>query len=240
MLLKTRGIVLRTQKFSETSLIVKILTEERGLKTYIISGIRKSKSKVSYGLFQLMNVLDLVVYDRENKNIQRIKEVRASSIYEEIPFNVFKSSIGLFIIEVVQKTIKEEEFHPALFSYLLKVLKYIDTSKNPIGNIHLHFLLEFSSFLGFAPGGVAMNENKYFNLQEGTFTLLEHDKHSLNEQDSKIISDFMHLSLKECHNIGLNNNIRNRLLTNLLQFYTLHVDNFGNINSHKVLQEVFN
>ena len=63
MIIKTRGILLKTTKYSETSLICKILTEERGLKSYIISGVRKKKGKTSAGLLQVMSILDLVVYD---------------------------------------------------------------------------------------------------------------------------------------------------------------------------------
>ena len=240
MLLKTRGIVLRVQKYSETSLIVKILTEQKGLKTYIISGVRKAKAKVGYGLFQLMNILDLVVYDRDNKNIQRIKEVRPHQVYQEIPFKILKSSIGLFMIEIIQKTIKEEEFHPELFNYLIKLFTFLDETSNNPSNIHLHFLLEYSSFLGFAPGGLATPEKNYFNLLEGSFTISEHLKYSLNKEESKLVSDLLHLSLEKSHILDIDKIQRNSLLTNLLQFYKLHVDNFGAINSHQILQEVFN
>lgn len=240
MLLKTRGIVLRVQKYSESSLIIKILTEERGVKTYIISGVRKAKAKVGAGIFQLMNVLDLVVYDKDTKSMQRIKEVRPHLVYKQIPFDVYKSSVGLFMIEVIQKTIKEEEIYPELFQYLYKVFSYLDqTDKNPY-NLHLHFLLEYSGFLGFSPGGLATEEQKYFNLEEGSFTYSESMKHSLNEDESKLVSDLMHLSLYEAHTLQMDKIRRNSLLTNLLQFYKIHVDNFGIINSHQVLKEVFN
>ena len=43
---KTKGIVLRTVKYGETSVIVTILTELFGLQSYLINGVRSSSRRV--------------------------------------------------------------------------------------------------------------------------------------------------------------------------------------------------
>ena len=62
MITKTRGIVLNYIKYGDTSIICKIYTEQFGLQSYIINGIRKSKSK-NIGLIihfiQVMNFLEI-------------------------------------------------------------------------------------------------------------------------------------------------------------------------------------
>ena len=73
MITKTRGIVLNYIKYGDTSIICKIYTEQFGLQSYIINGIRKSKSK-NIGLYQPLNILDLVVYHKKTSGLQRIKE----------------------------------------------------------------------------------------------------------------------------------------------------------------------
>src|SRR5690606_27448832 len=88
MLLKTRGIVFRSVKYSETSLIVDIYTEEKGLRKYIISGVRKARSSVSAGLFQVMSLVDIVGYEREGKDLNRLKEIRPAYIFRAIPFDL--------------------------------------------------------------------------------------------------------------------------------------------------------
>ena len=45
MVHKTKGIVLRTVKYGETSVIVTILTELFGLQSYLVNGVRTSSGK---------------------------------------------------------------------------------------------------------------------------------------------------------------------------------------------------
>ena len=93
MLIKTRGIIFRSIKYSETSIITDIFTEEKGLRTYIISGVRKKNARVSASLLQVMSLVDLVVYHRDDKDMTRIKEIKAAHIYQSLPFEIAKSSI---------------------------------------------------------------------------------------------------------------------------------------------------
>ncbi len=238
MIIKTRGIVLKTTKYSETSLICQILTEQRGLKSYIISGVRKKGGKTSAGLLQVMSILDLVVYDSQKSKLNRIKELGNHYIYQKTPYDIIKGSIGLFIIEMVQKTIKGEEEHQELFRYLMETLQFLDQTPHSPANVHLHFLLEYASYLGFGPSGVQEDSQLYFHLWDGRFMPIKEDKYALSEELSKLISELLHLRLEEVHTIQLARETRHQLLRQLLNFYKLHVDNFPEINAHLILKEV--
>ena len=86
MIHKTKGVVLKTVKYGETSVIVTIYTELFGLQSYIVNGVRKSSKKGpgKANLFQPANLLDLVVYHNELHNLQRIKEFKWAHIYQHI------------------------------------------------------------------------------------------------------------------------------------------------------------
>ena len=109
MLHTTRGIVLHTTKYSETSLVAKIYTEVFGLQSYLVKGIRKQKAKLRPALFQPMTLADLVVYHKDKGSLQNIKESRIAVPYRSIPFDIRKSSMLLFINELLYKSIREEE-----------------------------------------------------------------------------------------------------------------------------------
>ena len=119
MLIKTRGIVLKTKKYSETSIIADIYTEEKGLRSYIISGVRSKNARVSAGLLQVMTAVDIVAYHREGKSLTRLKEIRPHHIYQRIPYEVVRSAVGVLMVEVAQKTIRGEEAQSELFQFLL-------------------------------------------------------------------------------------------------------------------------
>ena len=118
MLVKTKGIVFRTLKYGESSLILDIYTEELGLRSYIANGVRKSKSRQHAAHYQLMSVLDLVVYEQNNRDLNRIKEIKLDIIYERLPFEIERSSVGIFLLELCQKSIKEKEQNSKLFHFI--------------------------------------------------------------------------------------------------------------------------
>ncbi|MCX8481314.1 MAG: recombination protein O N-terminal domain-containing protein, partial [Sediminibacterium sp.] len=83
MLFSTKGIVLKVLKFSETTIIATIYTYQLGLQQYKIPGIRKvSKKGISNAVyFQPAAILNLEVYNNENKKLQYIKDFSWGYLY---------------------------------------------------------------------------------------------------------------------------------------------------------------
>ncbi|RME94235.1 MAG: DNA repair protein RecO, partial [Bacteroidetes bacterium] len=158
MLLKTRAIVFRTYKYGETSLIVELYTEQKGLRKYIIGGVRSAKARTSAGLLQLMSLIEVVAYEREDKDLNRLKEVRPAYLFQSIPFDVRKGAIGLFMVEIARKAIREREPNAALFHFLFQSFRYLDQTTQGNSNLHLSFLLELSRYLGIAPAEPLLEE----------------------------------------------------------------------------------
>ena len=117
-MLATRGIIFRVVKYGETSIICDIYTEAIGLKSYIINGVRKKKSRYPASLFQPMYLVDFVAYDNPKRSLNRIKEISSEYVYQSLPFDIAKSAIGIFAIEVIRKSIKEEEANVPLFEFI--------------------------------------------------------------------------------------------------------------------------
>lgn len=240
MLLKTRGIVFRAIKYSETSLIVDMYTEERGLRKYIISGVRKAKASVSAGLFQVMSLVEIVGYERAGKDLNRLKEIRPAYIFESIPFNVHKGAVGLFMAEIARKTIRESEENRPLFAFFFRAFQYLDQSPHPVANLHLQFMLELSAFLGFVPGEAYSTQTPYFDLQEGVFVSeAGAHPHFVDPGQAALLHQLLQSDLEHCHEIRIGREERRRLLQSLLDYYRLHLENFPEINAHLILQEIF-
>lgn len=239
MIIKTRGIVFKSIKYGETSLIVDIYTEEKGLQKYMIHGVRSRKAKTKASLLQVLSIVDLVAFARENKELNRVKEVRSAHIFQSIPFNIIKGAIGLFIAEVARKTIKEREENKALFQFLLETILFLDQTEQAVNNIHLSFLLGLSNFLGIVPSGDYSKEAPIFDMQEGVFVSEQKTHlHYLEEHFSFLMYQLLRFPMEESHQVRISNTERRRLLKKLLDYYHLHIDNMPTINAHLVLQEV--
>jgi DNA repair protein RecO (recombination protein O) len=239
MLIHTRGIVFRTVKYRDTSLIVDIYTEARGLQSYIVNGVRSKNNRGQAVLYQVMSILDLVAGAREDKGLNRIQEVKAAYVYQDLPFDVRKAAVGLFITEVARKTIRETEANEALFDFLFQSFVSLDQTKHSAANFHLHFMLELSGFLGFMPGGDWDENRPIFNLQDGTFCAESPNApYCLDQNMSQLWYDLLQCAPSDLHSLAMIGTQRRKLLSHILEYYRLHLEHFPELLTLPVLQEV--
>ena len=192
MLHKTLGIILHTIKYSETSLITKIFTRDFGLQSYIISGIRNKKSKNKATLFQPLAMVELIVSNSQKGSLQRISEINTHYPYVDIPYNISKSSIALFLNEVLFKAINVEHPDEDMFEFIKSSLQILDLEHKNCSNFHIYFMVQLSRFLGFYPQGNYSSDNSIFDLQEGRFVnYLPNHPHYLKSQNAKLLNDFI-------------------------------------------------
>jgi DNA repair protein RecO (recombination protein O) len=220
MLHKTRGIVFRFTKYGETSIIVTIFTELFGIQTYIINGVRSRNSKSKIALFQPLTLLELVVYYKENASIKRIKEIKCAHQYQALAADIRKSTIAIFISEVLNKTVKDETHAQEIFEFLFHALILLDHQQTSFENFHLIFLIKLSRFLGF--GAHQADEILGARMLDG--------------EEENLLKRLLETDFTEP--IPMTNEQRRNLLEAILRFYTQHIDSLGEIKSVQVLRDV--
>ena len=249
MLHSTQGIVFHTIKYSETSVIVKIYTELFGIQSYLLKGIRNYRSKIKPGLFQSMTLLDLVVYHKERQSLQSVKEVQLAHPFKTIPFDIRKSSVALFINELVYKAIREEEPNEGLFRFLWQTFLHLDETDESVSSFHLFFALQLMHHLGIFPQNNHSARFSVFNLREGLFqsSIPSHPQYldpagslalhnMLAACDPEMTTNTIAMNGAFMH--GLSAGTRNQMLETLLLYYQLHLPGFGGMQSHHILHDV--
>ncbi len=240
MLCKSRAIVLKTIKYSETSLVVKAYTEQFGLKSFLVRGVRKKHAKNSSNLFQPLNIIEVVFSEKQSTALIIPKEISLGYTYQSIPFDLYKSSVILFMNELIYRSVHEEEANNELFQLLYHFLVHIDNTQERVANTHLVFSFHLTMHLGFFPLGSFSPEEPYFLLREGVFSKYSpHDELSLNQQESELLHLLVNAELENCHEIEISNQARNRMLEIIILYYQLHLIGFGEIKSLEVLNQVF-
>jgi DNA repair protein RecO (recombination protein O) len=245
---KTKGIILRTVKYGETSLIVTILTELFGIQSYIVNGVRSSKPSAKAAYFQPAAILDLIVYHHPQKNLQRIKEFRWGVVYQHILSEVVKNSVALYMVELLQKCMKQPETQPELYQFCEAAFTELDTADKTItANFALYFSLQFSYFLGFRPqpelpnGEYAdLQPNLHFDLQEGAFVLKQPGHpHFAGTEMAQLLAQLLKIMHpNELTGLKLHHTLRRKLLLICQEFYALHVAEFGQMQTLMVMQQV--
>ncbi|MCS4433943.1 DNA repair protein RecO [Aquiflexum gelatinilyticum] len=224
---KTKGIVLSYIKYSETSIIVRVFTREFGLKSYIVNGVRSKSTKSKMAIYQPLTLLDLVVYDKEGSNLNRISEAKLLAPFQLVPFDFLRSGIAMFMAEVMGKSVFEGYQNEEFYDFLESAIQLLDDPQTLLKHFPLVFLWESSKYLGFAPED---SESFFFELKqypEGP-DVMEEEKDYLRN----IIAQSFYCEDKST------SKTRKNMLDHFLIFYGNHLELAGDWKSIKVLRQM--
>jgi DNA repair protein RecO (recombination protein O) len=243
MIHKTRGIVLRTVKYGETSMVVSMYTELYGLQSYMVNGVRalSKNGATNAALFQPAAILDLVIYHNELKNLQRIREFKWGYLYKNIFFDVIKNSVALFMVELLQKCLKQPEANADLFLFAEDAfIKLDETSEAALANYPLFFSLHIASFFGLRITDNYSDTCSILDLSEGFFVSAKPaHAYFLDGKYSFATSQLLKtMQPDELVQARLNKEARRVLLHAYQTFFSLHIQDFGTMRSLPVLQEL--
>lgn len=241
----TKGIVLRTVKYGETSVIVSIFTELFGIQSYLINGVRTITRKGSgkANLFQPSAILDMVVYHNELKQLQRIREFRWAHLYRHILSDVKKNAVALFMVELLTRCLKQPEANTDLFQFAEDAFLRLDGSSDAVAaNFPLFFALHLPVFFGLRIHDNYTEDRTFLDLQEGSFVREQPSHpHFLEERKAIITSQILKVQQpEELEDIKLNHDFRRHLLFAYETYYKLHIQDFGTMRTLPVLKEILN
>lgn len=239
MLINTKAIVLSKLKYKDYDLIVKCYTEDLGTISFIIKGVFKSKkrnTKIAY--FQLLSQLQLIIQYKNNRSLQVIKDIKLEYQYNSLHTNVLKSSIVMFLAEILSNTLQEEEQNQILFSYLETTLLWLD-EQSDYSNFHLLFLLNLTKYLGFYPDTTNINYS-FFNLIEGKFDYKKPNNRCVSNDNLTLLKQLLGITFDDLSSVKINSKQRQSFLNMILLYFELHLGNFKYPKSLQIFNQVFN
>jgi len=240
MIEKTLGIVLKQIRYGETSLIAHLYTRKWGRIGIMVPGARTSSKSRKAHLFQPLTLLELELYYKHNRDLQNIKEVKNHSPFIHLAGDPVKSSVALFLADILNKALREEEANEDLFDFLSSHIQMLDVIDEGVANFHIYFLLRLSRHLGFNPGMPPVGDDLWFDLSLGVFTTAPplHDSFLTPELTSLLIR-FLTVQASGLASIEIDRNRRIELLEGILKYYYLHLEGLGEIKSHIILHALF-
>lgn len=221
-------------------MIVYLLTDVGGRQSFMVQGVRSSRGHGSKaGLFQPMFAVEFEGLHSSKMELHRFKEVHSGQVFHSIPFDVRKSTIALFMAEVLYRLVKESEPNPDLFEFVWHSVGALDALQEGIANFHLWFLSHLSALLGFFPQG-SYHTGDWFDIREGCYTS-EQPLHPLHfsMENTRFLRDFTECDVRFLAEIGMNRAQRVDFMHSLLTYYGYHLDAIRAVQSVQILQEVF-
>lgn len=230
-----KAIVLSKIKYRDNDLIVKCYTENRGVVSYLIKSAYKKKNTIAY--FQLLSQLAVEENYKANQSLHYLSEIKLDHTYNTLHANVLKSSVVLFLAEVLSIILNEEEENKELYNYIETALLWLD-NETYFANFHILFLLKLTQYLGFYPEQPKSNLST-FNMESGLF---EQDiqRYSVSQSNNEVLKHLLGMKFDALNSLKLSAKQRQSFLNDLLTYFELHLGNFRKPKSLLVLNQVFN
>ena len=230
---KSRAIALSYLKQGESSIIAKIFTEEKGLQSFIVKGVRAKKAKKKLGLFQPLQLLNINATHITKNSLQYISEISIAHNQVSDGIDMKKNFISIFVAEVISKVLLETEKDKALFKFIWELKNDLSNFEKINQNFPLIFLIGLSEQLGFLPSKDQI-DGDYFNLEFGEFT---NNQQQLNHFIKKDNSYYLR-KLLENNDINIPYKNRNEILLHLIQYYKLQHHELKNMTSHLIIESL--
>ncbi|MGM0648988.1 MAG: DNA repair protein RecO [Bacteroidota bacterium] len=241
MLIKTKGIVLKNLKYSDSRIIAHVLTPDYGKIPLMVRKNKTKKSNGKSGYFQPLHLLDIEFSFKESRNLQQLTDVHLAEHAMHITSNYHKQNISIFLADVMNRCIKEMEPDDNLFQYIWHSILMFENIEQGGVNFHLYFLTHLMKYLGFEPGNKWNNQNRYLDMDSGLFVSEAHLNAScLSVRESKIIHHFLHFSASNIPGNGISNQDRKLGLEAIINYFDHHVPGFGKLKSYEVLKSLYN
>lgn len=237
---KARGVVLNTIKYGESSVVVNMLTDAFGRQSYIVQGLGSSRGRSSkMAHFQPLSALQFEGLITPKSELHRLREVQSGLRLSTLRYDIRKSTIALFMAEVVYRLVGESERNNELFDFVWNSIEALDSLEEGVANFHLWFLANISHHLGFAPH-TDFEEGMIFDMREGRFTY-DITLHSdvMSVENAALLHTLLTADFGELARLPLNRNERRQILSEMVKYYSLHLESICNVKSIAILQEVF-
>lgn len=239
MIERSRGIVLQYTKYGDTSLIVRVFSEQNGLQSFLIKGAYGRHSKFRPAFFQPLTLIDFVSRTKVNRDLQFMTEVAIETPFMSIPFDAVKSSIVFYISELLTKTIVENTANKPLFDFIHGSMLWLDLCNGSFNNFHLHFSIELSKYLGFRPRTEPYKQDNVFDLMNGVFKDYSTSIQCFIPADlCAVFKQLCETGINNIDQLPLQNESRRALLQHIITYYQLHVAGFKGLKSQEVLKVV--
>lgn len=238
--MKSKAIVLHTLRYNDSQLIVDLLTEEMGCVSMMVRISRSKRAAVRHTLFQPLAVLDVEWEHRPKANLQKPKAVQVALPLASLPYDAYKSSIALFVAEVLRYALRNEPDTRVIYNYVVRSVEWLDACEGGFSNFHLVFLLRLTHFLGFMPLVEDVQEGSFFDLRASCFVPSQplHADY-LNPVDAALVPKLLRMRYDTMRFFRFNGAERSRLLEYINLYYRLHVPNFPELKSLSVLKSLW-
>ena len=146
---KSRIVVLHLTKYAESSVVLHAVDAQSGRCSFLVRGIKRGNAVAA---FYPLSILDVVSAASPKSSLAWLREWEPAVVLHDIRGNRVKSSVAMFVSEVLYRSFTTELADPQFFDWLCGAIDVLEHTDGSIANYPLWFLVGYAVQLGFMPG----------------------------------------------------------------------------------------
>jgi len=239
MILSTKGVVLHCMDYSETSIIVRVYTEQLGLQSYIVKGVRKKGARMKRNLFTPLSIISLVASHKEGEGLRIMRDATCEFQLNNIATDISKMAVSIYLGELLTRAISAQMSDTSLYQFIENTVLSLNQATESIAGFPLAFTIGLTRFMGFDPHNNFSAANSYFDLVGGNFCPFPPDHtHYFSSPLTLNFSEILTAINAGIISIKADHRTRSELLLRMLEYFRIHIPAFGEIKSVQVLSDV--
>lgn len=238
---RNKSLILSSIKYNDSVNIVTAYSLDGGRNSYVFYRGKGNRQAVKHVYVQPFSLVEMVVSQKKTGMLPRIKELFPVLPMDGLLFNPLKTSIAVFLAEMLSRVLHDTERDPELFSFLENSVRVLNFIEKGVANFHLAFLIQLTRFLGYYPNmEYADDMPRYFDVENGFFVSMPPmHPYFLSQDESRFFVQLMRMNYKNMHFFTFSRHERRTVLQQIMRYYQLHLPDFKEPRSLSVLQDLF-
>lgn len=219
-------------------MILKLFTLQHGTTSFIVKGIKRKKG--GSALLQPFHYLELTSNFKADKDLNFGNQVRLSKPSYSLTSDIRKSTVALFLTEVLNKTLKETAPNEELYYLTESLIKEYD-EKDFTPLFHHFFLTQLIVLLGINPNFGRNKSIDLLNINDGVFEYNpQPGTNYFPLESSQALKQLLGMNFDGLNDLKLDRKVKQELLINLIKYIETQTEiKRGSIQSYKILETIF-
>lgn len=237
---KFTGIVLDITRHNDKHNIVTVYSRSRGRIVFLSPCGSGKAGKLRQSRLQPLSVIEGDIRFSQTAELQKLGAFTLHEVWADIYFHPLKQMIVLFLSEFLNRLLKASMPDEGMWDYIVSSLRLFDAMRRGIIDFHIAFMASLLPFAGIQPDASQYEEGMYFDMRAGVFTDRQPPHHDfLAGNEARFAALITRVNFLNIKALRLTVEMRRRILTLLLAYYSIHYPGISNLKSLEVIRDIF-
>lgn len=211
-------VVLHTVKYGDSGLVIRGYSDTGGRQSFFLRSVKGPKNCAVIRELHPLSIINAQLNSFGKGEMKNIREFSAAYPLPGIRCELQKSTIAMFMSELIYKTVREVEENKILYSFITESILALESLKGGFADFHLFFTVGLCRHAGYDP---LLSEN------------------TLSQKSSRILAEILLKERDQSQTLNINREERYNFINEMATYLSHHSGCKIELLSLEVLHDVY-